>query len=567
MKLDAAACSTPESTTPGSTYDGGGAWQFARALAAFMKANPDAITVHAVGHSAGSIFHSHFVPAALDLGVPAFDSVSLLAPAVRIDTFTRALLPLATADDPTVKELSIFTMTDELERRDTVTWAYRKSLLYMVSNAFEPEREAGILGMHSTLEQNDVIMTYLRGNAERLVLSKIERDPRSSSASTSHGGFDNDAETMESVARRIVGSNTVLAFPSGKVRSTEPGGVEPGPDGSSGPGPVPPAPVAHKRALCIGIDAYPGGDALRGAVADARAWEQVFRDRGFDTTLLLDGAATRDAIVTAMVSLIGSSVAGDVIAIQFSGHGTYVDDLDGDEQDEHGAYDEAWCPVDFRQGSLLVDDDLAPIWDLIPDGVSVTLFLDCCHSGSASRGENTPPAGDSRARWVDMPHDATARYRAQRGAPVEEEWQVAARARVVALEPGRTRNTAKSRPAVTRREVTIAACQPRQVAWENNGHGVFTRTALQVLGEGVEHTNSSFVDAVVAAMGANPQQTPMLTADAPLASAMLLVGGQGAKVSGGPSPDAAATLTDEAKRTAAIVAILRATADLLETKG
>lgn len=557
MKLDAAACSVPERTGAGG-YDGGGAWQFARALARFMKANPGAITVHAVGHSAGSIYHSHFVPAAIEAGVPVVDSVSLLAPAVRIDTFAKTLLPLADATGAARKitELSIFTMTDKLERDDHVQKAYRKSLLYLVSNSFEPEREAKILGMQSFLTKHDRTATYLRGNAERLVLSEVERDPRSASGSTSHGGFDNDALTMMSVARRIVGKNNLVAFPdpetSRSVLLEEP-----------------PAPTGGQdRALCIGVDAYPGKDALKGAVADAQAWGALLDSQGFSVATMVNAEATRANMVAGMIDLVGSSAAGDRLVIQFSGHGTFVPDLNGDEDDEHGAFDEAWCPVDFREGNLLIDDDLAPIWDLIPDDVSVTLLIDCCHSGSSSRAIEAPPTADSLARWVELTPEETSRFLEQRGAPVAEEWQKEARSRVISVEPGRARNTTKSRPAVTRREVTIAACQPDELAWENSGQGVFTRTALQVIDTGATHTNRSFVEAVVTALGSPRRQTPMLTADEPLANAPFLKPAAPGSESSRPGvpPHGPAVVDAAAVRSAAIVSILRATADLLEVK-
>ena len=55
---------------------------------------------------------------------------------------------------------------------------------------------------------------------------------------------------------------------------------------------------------------------------------------------------------------LNSLTSGDVVLIQFAGHGTFVKDLDGDEADK---FDEALCPVDFHAGSLILDDDLAPI--------------------------------------------------------------------------------------------------------------------------------------------------------------------------------------------------------------
>ena len=57
--------------------------------------------------------------------------------------------------------------------------------------------------------------------------------------------------------------------------------------------------------------------------------------------------------------------------LQYSGHGTTIDDLDGDENRSSTAtpalVDEALCPVDFREGKLLIDDDLGELWDLLPE--------------------------------------------------------------------------------------------------------------------------------------------------------------------------------------------------------
>src|ERR1700683_2397348 len=62
---------------------------------------------------------------------------------------------------------------------------------------------------------------------------------------------------------------------------------------------LPPRPAAvvdngAYYALVIGIDQYQHWPALRTAVDDARAIDNVLRDRyGFQSTLLVDGAATR----------------------------------------------------------------------------------------------------------------------------------------------------------------------------------------------------------------------------------------------------------------------------------
>lgn len=318
------------------------------------------------------------------------------------------------------------------------------------------------------------------------------------------------------------------------------------PDGSR-------AAAGAKRALCIGVDAYPS-DPLRGAVADANAWAATFERNGFTADRLSDGAATRDAI------------------LQFAGHGTFVADLDGDEDDEFGKFDEALCPVDFRAGSLILDDDLAPIWDLIPEGVAVTLLFDCCHSGTASRGAPSRPdpvaAGqrsDRRPRLVRLDDEAIGRFRAQRSAPAGDGLLAAARARVLEVEPDRAANTTRNRPEVSRREVQVSACLPNEVAWETGGQGVFTRAALELLAAKPEVTSRGLVDAVIDILGRNRNQTPLLTADAPYADRVLLGTLNGAAAPPTtPEPAAPRDQGAGAKRTAAIVSILRATADLLE---
>ena len=89
-----------------------------------------------------------------------------------------------------------------------------------------------------------------------------------------------------------------------------------------------------------------------------------------------DGDATRQNIVESIQDLIVKSQAGDVLVLRYSGHGTTIDDLDGDDLEEAKrtgeTKDEALCPVDFRDGELLIDDDLGQLWDLLPEEVNLT---------------------------------------------------------------------------------------------------------------------------------------------------------------------------------------------------
>ncbi|HEU4541512.1 MAG TPA: caspase family protein [Jiangellaceae bacterium] len=135
-----------------------------------------------------------------------------------------------------------------------------------------------------------------------------------------------------------------------------------------------------KLALCIGVNKYAGAP-LAGCVNDAEDWADVLGDRGFAVSTLVDGQATRAAILAMIEGLIESANYRDTVLIQFSGHGTWVPDRNGDEPDHR---DEALCPVDYRQG-LILDDDLHALFDARKHGVKVVMISDSCHSGSVTR--------------------------------------------------------------------------------------------------------------------------------------------------------------------------------------
>jgi hypothetical protein len=206
----------------------GGARYVATRLEGFCAAHGADVELHAAGHSAGSIFHGHFLPAALDLGVPAFRSLHLLAPAIRARGFLNRLAPRVGNG---VDHVTIFTMRRELERDDDCGGVYRKSLLYLIHHALERLPRTPILGLAESLEENaDLVRTFgLDGSAAphgEVVWSKTATTAgRSASQSTTHGGFDDDAPTMESVARRILGASDtapITPFPSdGASRDAE----------------------------------------------------------------------------------------------------------------------------------------------------------------------------------------------------------------------------------------------------------------------------------------------------------------------------------------------------------
>ena len=254
--------------------------------------------------------------------------------------------------------------------------------------------------------------------------------------------------------------------------------------------------MSNKRALCVGINEY-RRSPLGGCVNDARNWARTLEDLGFSSEILTDGDATRQGILDALGRLIEGATSGDVLVFQYAGHGTQVRDLDGDELDD--GKDESLCPIDIDQGAFLIDDDLFAVFSDLADGVSLTVFLDCCHSGTSTRTLGSfqptpPPATDAKRRFLPPSNEqdaAHAKYRQNLGA-------------------GRG-----LRPVEEMRWVNFSACQPFEVAWEHGGQGDFTRHATSVLGSGGSSlTNEGFQQEVVSKFGSSRAQTPFLDCNA-----------------------------------------------------
>ncbi len=176
--------------------------------------------LHIVGHSAGSIFGAYAMPLLAKLGIP-LKTVQFLAPAIRVDTFKQVLLPDLEAGRLPLP--SLFLLSDKLERGDSVG-PYGKSLLYLVSNAFEGRREVPLLGMQACLDADKALAKLFAGKVDgrpALVVSEgVPIDPAreakaiatGASVSHSHGGFDNDTATMNSVLTRVLDGKPARLF-------------------------------------------------------------------------------------------------------------------------------------------------------------------------------------------------------------------------------------------------------------------------------------------------------------------------------------------------------------------
>ena len=144
-----------------------------------------------------------------------------------------------------------------------------------------------------------------------------------------------------------------------------------------------------KKALLVGINDYPGTqNDLMGCVNDiTNVYDVLVKYFGFqpvDITLLADKRASTKAILDGLGKLVASGTPGDTLVFHYSGHGSQVADVEGDEPADNK--DEIICPWDFDwDRNFIKDDDFARIFKDLRKGVTLEVILDSCHSGTGTR--------------------------------------------------------------------------------------------------------------------------------------------------------------------------------------
>ncbi|HSE98095.1 MAG TPA: C1 family peptidase, partial [Blastocatellia bacterium] len=174
--------------------------------------------LHVVAHSAGSIYAAYAMSHLIDSGV-TFKSLHLMAPAITIDLFKESVMPLVKKGK--CPQPSLYILSDVGERDDNVKM-YGKSLLYLVSNAFEGKRETPLLGMERFVSETSGSNKYdkqvnalFKKNVDglpSLVIAGKGGGPDSTSRSDTHGGFDNDEWTLNSILWRVLGKEPKRLF-------------------------------------------------------------------------------------------------------------------------------------------------------------------------------------------------------------------------------------------------------------------------------------------------------------------------------------------------------------------
>jgi metacaspase-1 len=145
--------------------------------------------------------------------------------------------------------------------------------------------------------------------------------------------------------------------------------------------------MSTKTALCIGINNYPGTqNDLYGCVNDANDWAAELQRKGYTIKMLLDAKATNKNILGETQAILTKTRPGDSVVIQYSGHGSYVPDEDGDEPD---GMDECICPYDIvsadGSNNFITDDQLFEVYSKRDRDSKLVIIYDSCHSGTVSR--------------------------------------------------------------------------------------------------------------------------------------------------------------------------------------
>lgn len=208
---------------------------------------------------------------------------------------------------------------------------------------------------------------------------------------------------------------------------------------------------------------------LVGAVQDAEDMYAIAQSQGFQSTKLLEQAATREAVIQAIRTSGEVLLTGDILLLTFAGHGGVLPDVSGDESDHQ---DETWCLYDGH----LLDDELYLLWQTFTRGVRILVISDSCHSGTVVRGAEL---GLQRAMSRDVAIDT---------------WQNNRDFYRDLLDTTKGINANKPPLASVR---LLSACREDRSAYDGKPNGFFTQTLKQVWDNGnFDGTYAGFYDKI-----------------------------------------------------------------------
>jgi len=142
-----------------------------------------------------------------------------------------------------------------------------------------------------------------------------------------------------------------------------------------------------KKALLIGINYYNTANKLNGCIEDIKNMRNALVDAYNypvgNIVMLRDDSAdslpTRSNILGQLSALVQQSAQLEEIWVHYSGHGSYIQDRNGDEI---SGRDSTIVPCDFLKTGVIVDDELLTLLKQVRPTCRVILLFDSCYSGS-----------------------------------------------------------------------------------------------------------------------------------------------------------------------------------------
>ncbi|MEG4287966.1 caspase family protein [Microcoleus sp. C2C3] len=288
-----------------------------------------------------------------------------------------------------------------------------------------------------------------------------------------------------------------------------------------------PEQIPNIYALLIGIDYYLPNrlyKSLKGAVRDINLVadyllktlnipsEKIFKltspnPEVAETIETKDPEPTYENIVAKFQAITEIAQPGEQVYIHYSGHGgrttTIYPELKGNDQ-----LDEGIVPIDVgnESGRYLRDVELATLLKRMTDkGLIVTLVLDSCHSGEATRGDDVAIRGPGETDTAPRDSESLVAQRQE----LIENWQALTDGIPASITPGQWLPQPRD-------YVLLAACRPSESAYEyavsgKERHGALTYWMIDTLTSSPSGlTYKTLHDRVSAKIQSKFPQMPML---------------------------------------------------------
>ena len=248
-----------------------------------------------------------------------------------------------------------------------------------------------------------------------------------------------------------------------------------------------------KKALIMGLNYIGTDNALNGCINDANRLKSLLQqDFGYnDTNITLmtdneigDLYPTQKNIITQIENIIENVKNNNIeeLWISYSGHGSYIFDVNNDEQDNK---DETICPLDMTTNGHISDDMINKYLSEIPSTCRVICLFDSCHSGTM---------GDLKYKYIydkSVDQIKTSRKRIRvRIKKKKKKWKWKWVTKQIRI-PGKWnwKSAEKNITPLNSQIITISGCRDPQVSMDiysyqfNKWGGALTNAFIQIIND------------------------------------------------------------------------------------